>query len=118
MKKIIVLFAGLLLFYSCLNTDDNQINFAYEILPIDSFTTPDTLTIGKKDTINIKYTLKNACYSFDNVYYEYQDTARIVAVRALVNINETCAEVTTEEDFNIVVTPNQTQDYVFKFFIQ
>jgi len=115
MKKILVLFAGLFLFYACLNNDD-QINFGYEILPIDEFTTPDSFTFGEKDTVIVKYTLKNGCYNFDNIYYEYQDTTRIVAVRAIVNLDENCTDLITQREFNIIVTATQEQDYVFKFF--
>lgn len=116
MKKIILLFAGLLLFYSCLNNNDNEINFTYEFLPIDEYTTPDSFTFGEKDTIKVKYTLKNGCYSFDNIHYEYQDTARIVAVKAFIKLDEACAEVITQNEYKFIVTPNQQQDYVFKFY--
>jgi len=115
MKKIILLFAGLFLFYACLNNED-QINFGYEILPIDEYTTPIAFTFGEKDTVKVKYTLKNSCYNFDNIYYEYQDTARIVAVRAIVNLDENCTDVSTQREFDIVVTATQREDYVFKFF--
>jgi hypothetical protein len=115
MKKIILLFASLFLFYACLN-NDNQINYGYEILPIDEFTTPAAFTFGKKDTVKVKYTLTNGCYNFDNIYYEYQDTARIVAVRAIVNLDEVCTDVITQREFDIIVTATQREDYVFKFF--
>ena len=115
MKKIILLFAGLFLFYACLNNED-QINFGYEILPIDEFTTPIAFTFGEKDTVKVKYTLKNSCYNFDNIYYEYQDTARIVAVRAIVNLDENCTDVSTQREFDIVVTATQREDYLFKFY--
>ena len=115
MKKIILLFAGLFLFYACLNNDD-QINYGYEILPVDEYTTPLAFTFGEKDTIKVKYTLVNGCYSFDNVYYEYQDTARIVAVRALVVLDENCTENITQKEHEIIVTVTQKEDYVFKFY--
>lgn len=115
MKKIIVLFAGLFLFYACLNNDD-QVNYGYEILPIDEFTTPESFTFGQKDTVKVKYTLKNGCYNFDNIYYEYQDTARIVGVRAIVYLDENCTDVITQREFDIIVTATQEEDYVFKFY--
>lgn len=115
MKKIILLFAGLFLFYACLN-NDNQINYGYEILPVDEYTTPEAFTFGEQDTIKVKYTLINGCYSFDNIYYEYQDTARIVAVRALVAIDANCTDVVTQNEHEIIVNVTQEEDYVFKFY--
>ena len=116
MKKIILLFAGLFLFYACLNNDDDRPNLAYEILTIDEYTTPTSFTFGEKDTIKLKYTLKNSCYFFDNIYYEYQDTARIVAVRAIVDLDKSCAEVISQHDYNLIVTATQKEDYLFKFY--
>lgn len=116
MKKIILLLAGLLLFYSCLNSNDNQVNFTYEFLPIDEYTAPSSFTFGEKDTIKLKYTLTNDCYFFDNLYYEYQDTTRIVAIRAVVDLDKTCTDTATQEDFNLIVTAKQEEDYVFKFY--
>jgi hypothetical protein len=115
MKKIILLFAGLLLFYSCLNNDD-QLNFGYELLPIDEYTTPTSFTFGEKDTIKIKYSLKNECYTFDNIHYQSEDTTRTIAVRAIVNLDKACAEIITQKEFNIIVTATQEEDYLFKFW--
>lgn len=116
MKKIITLFAATLLFYSCLNTDNDSFSIGYELLPIDSYTTPNSFTFGEKDTIKIKYTLKNKCYNFDNIYYEYQDTARIVAVRSIVELDKDCEEVETQNEYNLIVTATQKEDYLFKFY--
>tara|TARA_R110002050_G_scaffold342_2_gene2215 strand:- start:1076 stop:1480 length:405 start_codon:yes stop_codon:yes gene_type:complete len=115
MKKILLLFAGLFLFYACLNNDD-QVNYGYEILPIDEYTVPASFTFGEKDTVKVKYTLLNGCYNFDNIYYEYQDTARIVAVRAIVYVDENCTEMVTQKEYELIVTATQREDYLFKFY--
>lgn len=115
MKKIIPLVAGLLLFYSCIN-NDNKLNFVYEILPIDEYTVPASFTFEVTDTIKVKYSLKNSCYFFDNIYYEYQDTTRIVAVRALMETDKACAQAITQHEYKLIITPNQEEDYVFKFW--
>lgn len=116
MKKIILLFAGLLLFYSCLNNDDHRINYNYELLPIDSYTTPASFTYGEKDTIKVKYSLKNGCYGFDGIHYEYHDTVRVVAVRAFVALDEVCTQAIIQNEYNLIVTATQEEDYVFKFY--
>lgn len=116
MKKVILIFASLFLFYSCLNNDDNRINFTYELLPIDAVTAPASFTFGEKDTLKLKYSLKNGCSSFDGIHYEYQDTTRIVAVRALVALNDICTQEIIQNDYNLIVTATQEEDYVFKFY--
>jgi len=115
MKKISLLLLGLLIFTSCLNHDDSP-NYGYKFLTIDEAITPDSLTFGEKDTITVKYTLPNDCYSFDQIYYEIQDTTRIVAVTAMVFLDMDCLEEPVQEEQNFVVTASQTEDYIFKFF--
>lgn len=115
MKKIIILFLGAFIFTSCLN-NENKTNFDFELLPIDEYTTPASFTFGEKDTIKLKYTFTNGCYSFDDVYYEYQDTTRIVAVRALVELDKACTEAIIQYEYNLIVQASQSEDYVFKFW--
>ncbi|PWG05805.1 hypothetical protein [Polaribacter aquimarinus] len=115
MKKIIILLLGVLVLTSCLESND-RINFDYELLPIDEYTVPNSFTLGEKDTVNLKYTFKNGCYSLDNVYYEYQDTARIVAISALVELDKACTEAIVQYEYNLIVTATQEEDYVFKFW--
>ena len=114
LKKLTVLCLGIVLFNSCLG--DNEPNFTFEILPIDEAIVPASFTFGEQDTIAIKYSLKSSCYSFDNLYYEYRDTTRIVAVRAYVSLDEACAEVLTQKEYKFAVNVSQEEDYVFKFW--
>lgn len=115
MKKILLLLISITLLSSCLNSDDLP-NYRYEFLKIDEATTPNSFTFGEKDTIKIKYTLLNSCYNFDNIYYEYQDSTRIVAVRSYVNLDNDCHEVTTQKEYDIIVNVAQEEDYIFKFY--
>jgi hypothetical protein len=116
MKKFVLLFLGVFLFYSCLNNDNNIPNFAYELLPVDEAVTPESFTFGEIDTIAITYTLPNSCYSLDRLFYETQDTTRIVAVIAYVDLENTCTQATITEEYKFEVTAAQREDYVFKFF--
>ena len=88
MKKILLL--GLIFSFltSCL---DNK-NLAAKYLPIDSFETPSSFTYRTVDTIKIKYSLPNSCHSYHSLYYQYQDTARIIAIRALEDLESACIE--------------------------
>ena len=116
MKKTALLLMGLILFYSCLNNDNNDINYTYEYIPIDEAITPDSFIFGEKDTISIKYSLPNSCYSFERLYYKHQDTTRTVAVIAFLDLNGPCIEGVIQEEYKFVVEALQTEDYVFKFF--
>lgn len=113
-KKIIVLCLLTVFVSSCLN--DNEPDFAYELLPVDEAIVPASFTFGEKDTIAITYTLKNSCYYFDNLYYEYQDTARVVAVRAFVSLEDACTEIASQREYKFAVNVTQQEDYVFKFW--
>lgn len=114
MKKIILLFLSVLVFYSCLSNDEPTLK--YEFLPIDSAETPTSFTFGEIDTIKIKYTLPNGCYSFDRLYYEYQDTTRVVAITALVILDAACTQALVEEEYEFPVRVSQREDYIFKFW--
>lgn len=114
MKKIVLLLIGILVLSSCLNNDEP--NYKYEFLKVDSAETPDSFTFGEKDTIKIKYTLLNDCYSFNHLYYQPEDTTRVVAVTALVTLDGACAEIAKQEEYSFVVEANQKEDYIFKFF--
>ncbi len=114
LKKLIILCLSVVFFSSCLN--DNEPNFSFELLPIDEFTVPASFTFGEKSTIAIKYTLENSCYYFDNLYYEYQDTTRIVAVNVSISLNDACAEMISQEEYEFEVDVTQEEDYIFKFW--
>lgn len=114
MKKVALLIIGVVLFSACLNDDYD--NFVYEFVKIDEVITPESFTFGKKDTLKLKYSLPSSCYQFNDVYYEYQDTARLVAVRALVNVDADCKEVVTEREVSLVVEAVQKEDYLFKIY--
>lgn len=116
MKKISILLCSLFLFYSCLNNDDDAPNFTYEYLPVDEAITPTNFTFGEIDSITLKYSLPNGCYHFDRLYYQYQDTTRIVAVTALVSLDSSCTEAIVQEEYTFAVRATQEEDYLFKFF--
>ena len=50
------------------------------------------------------------------MYFQHQDTARIVAIRALEYLDISCAQATIQKDLNIPILASQTEDYLFKFW--
>ncbi|QNM84812.1 hypothetical protein H9W90_11480 [Polaribacter pectinis] len=115
MKKISLLLLAVVILSSCLN-NDNTSNYTFEYIAIDEAETPTSFTFGEKDTITLKYSLPSSCYSFDRIYYDYQDTTRTVAVIAFVNLDGNCTEDIRQEEYKLPITANQREDYLFKFY--
>ncbi|PQJ76847.1 hypothetical protein BTO16_13330 [Polaribacter glomeratus] len=113
-KKILTFCFAIVTLSSCLN--NNEPSYTFEFLPIDEAIVPASFKFGERDTIAIKYTLNNGCYSFDNLYYEYQDTVRVVAVRALLSLENACTLNIRQEEYKFVVNVTQKEDYLFKFW--
>lgn len=114
MKPFSLLIISILVFSSCLNNNDT--NYRFEYIKIDEAKTPTSFTLNKKDTIFLKYSLPNGCYNFNNVYYEYRDTTRIVAINAIVNLDQNCTLAIIEEEYELVVNATQEEDYLFRFY--
>lgn len=114
MKNLIFLLVTAALLSSCLQND--YPSYDYKYLTIDEAIAPASFTFGQKDTIKLKYTLPNSCHSFSDVYYEYKDNTRIVAIIALVDLENVCTQVTIPKEYNLIVTATQQEDYVFKFW--
>lgn len=117
MKKIILLFACLSVFYSCLDDDNEVSNVSFELLPIDEYTIPESFTLGEKATIKLTYSLKNGCYYFDNVYAEQQADKIIIGVRAVIDFTSSvCTQAIVQEEYDYVLNIDQTENYTFKFY--
>ncbi len=114
MKRILFLVLTITLFSSCLENDDP--NYEYRLLPIESSMVPTSFKFNTGDTIKVTYNLPSGCYQFDNLYYEYKDTARIVAIRAIEHLEINCTQAIIEKEFKFPVQVKQRQDYVFKFW--
>ncbi len=114
MRKIIILFLSIVIFNSCSNNDKS--NYDYQFLKIDSVEVPTSFSYGGIDQIKVKFTLPDKCYSFDRLYYEYQETTRIVAIVALIDLNNICAQETEQLEYSFSVKATQREDYIFKFW--
>lgn len=113
MKKILVLPLFIFLFISC---DDYTPIYELKILPINEAKTPVSFTYRTSDTITLKYTLPNACYTFRNLYYESERNSRVVAIYALKDSEITCTQATIEKELKIPIHVLQEEDYLFKFY--
>lgn len=114
MKKYFLLIMTSLLFFSCLD-DDNE-NLAYELIPVDSFEVPDSFTFGERHTLKVRYLIQEDCRYFDDVYYEYNGATRIVAINTVRILDRTCTVPPVEFEYDLIVTAAQEEDYVFRFY--
>ncbi|EAQ42708.1 hypothetical protein [Polaribacter sp. MED152] len=112
MKK----FALIILSLFVLSCSEEEPLFEFSTLPIDEAKTPVSFTYKTSDTIVLKYTLPNACFSFNNVYYEYDRNSRIVGINVIKDLEKTCNQATIEKEIKLPIHVLQEEDYIFKFY--
>lgn len=100
-------------FLSC-SLEGNRL--AVKTLPIDASETPQSFTFNTIDTIKVKYSLPNTCHSYYGLYYQSEDATRIVAVRALEDLNANCTQQVIQRELKVPIQVRQREDYVFKFW--
>ena len=116
MKKIILLTLFLLTLTGC-SIDDNQPNYSYEVLAIDSYIVPESFTLGETYKIKLKYRKPSDCHSFQGIYYDKNLNVRTIGIQTTVFESTNCTPLTTEPievSFNFYVT--NTGSYIFKFY--
>ena len=113
MKKFSLILVSLFFILSC--SEDAPL-YEFSTLPIDEAKTPVSFTYKTSDTIKLKYTLPNACFSFNNVYYEYERNSRIVGINVIKDLENTCNQATIEKEIKLPIHILQEEDYIFKFY--
>jgi len=114
-KNILMLALVLLTVSSCSLEDDNS-NLSIETLPIKEATVPLEFEYGAIYTLKVVYDLPSGCHSFYDLYYQYESTARIIAINSVVNTNLACTEALIEREYDFEVNVTQQEDYIFKFW--
>lgn len=115
-KKFLILFALTVVFNACSLDDDDNLYYSIETLPIKEAIVPAEFEFGSFYDITVTYDLPSSCHFFDQLYYEYEGTSRIVAVNAGVLENTDCEDSITEKEFTFTVRVEQVEDYLFKFW--
>jgi len=117
MKKIVFLLFVSLIVLSCSINDDNK-NYYYEILPVESFEVPTSFDFGQVYTIKVFYKRPDDCHTNQSLYFEKKDSTRTIAIQSLVLDKSDCEALPDEElkegrfQFKVV---NSTP-YLFKFY--
>lgn len=112
MKKLALIILTLII-TSC---SVDEPNYKFTLLPIKESTVPQSFKFGETATIEVTYDIPNGCYGFHSLYYQYDNTSRIVAIRAIVNTETVCNQTTIEKKYKFPVKISQREDYLFKFW--
>jgi hypothetical protein len=116
MKKLVLLTLFLLTLVSC-SIDDDQPNYSYEVLPVDSYTLPASFTLGQTYEIKLKYKRPTKCHFYQGIYYDKNLNIRTIGIQTSVLQNTDCEPIDlelTEVSFKFYVT--NTGSYIFKFY--
>ncbi|WP_298901045.1 hypothetical protein [uncultured Psychroserpens sp.] len=115
MKKIILLSFLMFSLFSCEISDDNP-NFYYEALPVESVDMPETFQFGETYEILLTYIKPTDCHVYNNLFYESDLNQRDIAIVTAVFPDNGCTELNEEEEvsFNFKVT--NTGIYTFRFW--
>lgn len=116
LKKITLILFLTLFSISC-SLDDNEPNYRFEILEIESVVVPDELHLGETHSFIIRYRRPTSCHGFNSFYYDKNLNTRTVAVQGIVLESNNCLPLENdiqEETLDFFVTNNGS--YIFKFF--
>ena len=116
MKSAFILILTIFTLSSCSLDDDDNTYVSIETLPIKQAIVPLEFEYGSVYTLKVVYDLPSGCHSFYNLFYQYENTARIIAINSLVNSNQACTEALIEKEYEFEVTVSQRENYVFKFW--
>ena len=115
MKKIALFLVLMTTLLSC--SLDEPDSYTYYVLPIESYTLPETFAVGESHEIKLKYQKPTACYMYGGIYYYSENSTRTIGINASVKDGENCSDTLpseTEVSFNF--TPTTAGVYTFKFY--
>lgn len=115
-RYILILFVAVISFSSCSLESEDQISFSLVFLPIETAEVPTEFEFGETYSITISYFLPSACYQFRDIYYDYDENSRIIAVNSILNNDQICTQALIEQEHTFSVLCSQEENYVFKFW--
>ena len=117
MKKIALLLVFITTLVGCSLDNGDKETYTYNVLPVESYTLPETFKLGETYTIKLTYQKPTSCHIFQGIYYAKDLNARTIGIQTAVKDNQICTNEVppiSEASFNFVVTATGT--YVFKFY--
>jgi hypothetical protein len=116
MKKLLLLFAVVLVFVGCDLEDDNP-RFHVELLPVESATFPAEFHEGQVYEIPIKYIRPSTCHVFEGFFYGKDENIRTIAIQTTVLEQDNCTTPSTNpmtEVLKFIATTESS--YIFKLW--
>ncbi len=114
MKKIFFVLFTLILLSSCSN--DDGLDYHYELLAVEDAFVPDEFEFGKVYNITVKYVVPDDCYVYSDILYEYDNDARNIAVISTVIDDKNCANLDFEDELKFNIQALQDSPYILKFW--
>ena len=112
-KRIFFVIFVAILLISC--SDDSE-EYHYELLETEDAVVPEEFEFGKIYDITVKYIVPDDCYIASDILYEYDETARNIAVISLVVDENSCEPLEIEQELTVRVHALQTSPYIFRFW--
>ncbi|MBQ4822088.1 hypothetical protein J8M14_18580 [Aquimarina sp. MMG016] len=116
--KIILALLITICFSGCSLDDDSDINFTYQLVPVESVDIPDQFTRGETVKITTSYFRPSTCHSFSGYEYDRLGNERTVAVVNVVVETGSCEDLgqteLVEASLNFFV--GSEDSYVFRFW--
>ncbi|WP_309608511.1 hypothetical protein [Flavobacterium sp.] len=117
MKKIVLIFVALLLFFGCSPNDENNTKFHLELLPIHSSTFPAQFTQDVEYDIPIQFIKPSNCNVFEGFYYDKNLNIRTIAIQSSVLEQDNCIVAPQPPSTQILrFKPTTETSYVFKLW--
>ncbi len=114
LRKIFFVIFTVVLLSSC--SDDDSYEYHYELLPIEEAMVPEVFEFGQIYNLSVKYIVPDDCYIDSDILYEYDESARNVAVISLVIESNDCETIDLEQELTFQVHALQASPYIFKFW--
>lgn len=117
MKKFALFILLITSLTGCSLDNGNQDSYDYHVLPVDSYTLPESFKLGQTYEIKLKYSKPTACHIYQGIYYSKDLNIRTIGIQTAVKKDEVCEQsipAPTEVSFNFYVT--NTGSYIFKFY--
>lgn len=121
MKKIALLLLAVITVSSC-SMDEDEPQFYYEVLPVESFVVPESVNFGQTYQIKMTYKRPSDCHFYEGCYYKTEQYSTIVGIQTYVLDKSDCHAIENEEplevsfNFKVETFQNAVEPYIFKFY--
>lgn len=116
MKKFLLLICAVASLTSC-SLDNDLPEYHYEVLPVESFTIPQSFETGGLYEIKLRYKRPSDCHFLDGIYYDKEANIRTIAVQSSVLEKDYCNDLENEiVETAFLFECTAGPSYIFKFY--